>query len=76
MDYKELAKALDVYVDKDSVSFKNSVDNYKEKGYGTNEAINLTYRDFIINDIRQIRALALKVYELEERIKYLENKGN
>ena len=76
MDYKELAKALDVYVNKDCSSFKTGVDNYKQEGYGTNEAMNLTYRDFIINDIRQIRALALKVYELEERIKYLENKGN
>ena len=76
MDYKELAKALDVYVDIDCSFFKTSVDNYKNERYGTNEAINLTYRDFIINDIRQIRVLAIKVYELEERIKNLENKGN
>lgn len=72
MDYRELATALDVYVNKDCFSFKDSVDNYKYQGYGTNEAINLTYRDFIISDIRQIRALTVKVYELEERIKYLE----
>lgn len=55
MDYIALANALCVEVDRQSVEFLTILKKYKEQ-YGVNLAVNFTYRDFIIADIKRLRS--------------------
>lgn len=73
MDYKELAKLLGVYVDTKSYSYECALRKYIDRGEGINNSNQLAHRDYIIEDIRNLRD---QIGELQDQVNRIEHRSN